>query len=223
MSATRRRAIVHADVDPSLIDGSAVWLVSMVELLARADCDVTLLLRDRRQADLPLLEPLRDLPAVRIAEPSGRGRSPGRPRCRARRDAAIVRLRQLDTEVRADLIVIRGLQVATRLAREPQFHGRLWVYLTDIPQSVVDLDAASVASLGEIAEGIAGPPLPDRGTPVVPGIGRGGHGGADRDPPSGGAGGPDAAGARRALRATRTGPCAWSTRASSRRSGRPWR
>jgi glycosyltransferase involved in cell wall biosynthesis len=43
------------------------------------------------------------------------------------------------------------MPIATLLAHEPTFRGRLWTYLTDLPQSVVDLDPDKLADLGAIA------------------------------------------------------------------------
>ena len=150
MAARVLSTLVHADVDASLIDGSAVWLASMTELLARAGCSVTLLLRDRRRADLPLLRPLSSYPAIRIVEPTSRDDSADHSMA-ARREAAVATLLRLDRRARFDLIVIRGMRVATRLAHLRQVDGRLWTYVTDLPQSVVALDPAKLADLDAIA------------------------------------------------------------------------
>ena len=42
-----RRVLVYGDVNLNLIDGSAIWAVAVVEVFARAGCDVTLLLKGR--------------------------------------------------------------------------------------------------------------------------------------------------------------------------------
>lgn len=147
-------ALIHADVDPGLIDGSAVWLASMAELLARAGCSVTVLLRDRRRAETPLLDPLASYPSIRIVEPSERSSRSARPISR-RRDAARTTALRLDRADRFDLIVLRGMRVATDMSRAAQVQGRLWTYLTDLPQSVVGLEPTVLADLDAIARASA--------------------------------------------------------------------
>ena len=39
------RALLYGDMDLNIIDGSTVWVQSMAELLARAGCAVTLVLK----------------------------------------------------------------------------------------------------------------------------------------------------------------------------------
>ena len=39
------RALVYGDIDLNLIDGSAIWLQSVTQALARAGCAVTLVLK----------------------------------------------------------------------------------------------------------------------------------------------------------------------------------
>ena len=144
------RSLIHADVDPQLIDGSAVWLASMAELLARCGCQVTVVLRDRLRAEAPLLRPLAGYPAITIVEPPAK-RVRADPALAARRAAAAKTIVRLDRAERFDLVVVRGMRIATQLARTPQLAGRLWTYVTDLPQSVVDLDPEALADLDTIA------------------------------------------------------------------------
>jgi glycosyltransferase involved in cell wall biosynthesis len=146
-----RSALVYGDVDLGLIDGSAVWVTSVVEGLVRAGCWVTLQLKAARRPRSPLLDSMRRLPGVELIDPpAARLKASGR-RAITPREATMA-LRELDAREHFDLIVVRGFRVASFLAREPAFRGRLWTYLTDIPQSVVDLDPASVSDLRAIAE-----------------------------------------------------------------------
>ena len=62
------RALVYGDVNLNLIDGSAVWLTSTVECLARTGVEVTVLLKSRIETDRLLL-PLHELANVHIVEP----------------------------------------------------------------------------------------------------------------------------------------------------------
>ena len=60
-----RSALVYGDVNLNLIDGSAIWVQSMVLALARAGCTVTLVLKAPVQTDR-LLTPLEAEPGVTV-------------------------------------------------------------------------------------------------------------------------------------------------------------
>ena len=147
----RLRALVYGDVDMNLIDGSAIWLASTAELFARAGCDVTVVLKSPIRTDR-LLGPTTDL-AIALVEPSLRkgpfDRTTGRPLDPERAVETLVRL---DRAQAFDLIVVRGSRVA-RAAAATQLAGRLWTYLTDFPQSAVDLDSAASRDLRRTIEG----------------------------------------------------------------------
>ena len=150
--ATRQwRALVYGDVDLNLIDGSAIWAQSMVQALARAGCAVTLLLKTPAESS-HLLAPLLTEPGVTVRRPFQEGSHPGLTGTALRPPMAAALLADLDAERRHDLVVLRGRRVAAQVAMGGAFDGRMWTYLTDIAQSVLDMDADTVASLSRIAE-----------------------------------------------------------------------
>ncbi len=145
-----RRALVYGDVNLNQIDGSAIWAPAVVQVLAEAGCHVTLLLK--APVDTPrLLQPLLDLPTVRIVRPFEEGLA----------DPAVVRLlsvghaaeimRELDANQRFDIVVLRGSRVIPAVVRGGTFDGRIWTYLTDIPQTVTQVTPEAVEQLGSIA------------------------------------------------------------------------
>ena len=145
------RALVYGDIDLNLIDGSAIWLQSVTQALAGAGCAVTLVLkapvRTSRLIAPLLAEPGRDgPPAVRGAPAGGTG-VPGPVSAAAAPDL----LARLDAEAPHDLVVLRGRAVTAAAAKSGAFAGRLWPYLTDVPQSVPGLTSAAAEELGMIA------------------------------------------------------------------------
>ncbi len=151
MNRGTHRALVYGDIDMNLIDGSAIWMQSMAQALSRAGCAVTLVLKSPVRTPR-LLDPLLADPRVVVRRPfeeglqgslTGTGMSP----VQASRLLAI-----LDAECRHDLVVLRGRRTAFQVAADGGFDGRLWTYLTDIPQSVFELDCAAVADLTRIAQ-----------------------------------------------------------------------
>ena len=122
MAERELRALVYGDVNMNLIDGSSVWAAATVGTLARAGCQVRLLLKTRVQRTT-LLEPLIGLAKVTIARPfedrpslGPDGRSADDPRggqanARARR-----------TGDHFDIILIRGVQARLRDRRPTGVH-----------------------------------------------------------------------------------------------------
>lgn len=137
------RALIYGDVNLNLIDGSAVWLASTVECLARSGVDVTVLLKARIETDR-LLRPLLALPRVTLLEPDDSPRTAGR---------AAAEAQHLHEEQPFDLIVVRGSRAASAMVALGTLQSVLWTYLTDIPQSVTDLDRERHAELTHIIRG----------------------------------------------------------------------
>src|SRR5260370_16985126 len=61
-------ALVYGDIDLNLIDGSAIWVQSTVQAMARAGCAVTLVLKSPVRTDR-LIAPLLAEPGVTIPRP----------------------------------------------------------------------------------------------------------------------------------------------------------
>jgi glycosyltransferase involved in cell wall biosynthesis len=144
------RALVYGDVDLNLLDGSAIWLQSVTQALATAGCSVTLLLKAPVRTER-LLEPLRPLEAVTIRSPHAE-RLPGAdPEANLTVAKAVDTLALLDSSEKHDLIVLRGRALVSAAAADGRFDGRLWSYLTDVPQSVPALTPAAAQDLATIA------------------------------------------------------------------------
>ena len=142
------RALVYGDIDLNLIDGSAIWLQSVTQALAAAGCEVTLVLKAPVRTSR-LIAPLLAEPGVTVRRPfeehllEGPGPVPAA--------AAPDLLARLDAEAPYDLVVLRGRAVTAAAAKSGAFTGRLWPYLTDVPQSVPGLTSAAAEELGMIA------------------------------------------------------------------------
>ena len=68
------RVLLYGDVNLNLLDGSALWLTSMAQVLPLAGCQVDLLLKAPVVEDR-LVRPLRGLPGLNLLdELSGTGR-----------------------------------------------------------------------------------------------------------------------------------------------------
>jgi glycosyltransferase involved in cell wall biosynthesis len=142
------RALVYGDIDLNLIDGSAIWLQSVTQALARAGCAVTLVLKAPVRTSR-LIAPLLTEPGVTVRRPAEEHLLDGPGSVQAA--AAPGLLARIDAEKPHDLVVLRGRAVTAAAAKSEAFAGRLWPYLTDVPQSVPGLTPEVAEELGMIA------------------------------------------------------------------------
>ncbi|MFB8776354.1 glycosyltransferase [Streptomyces broussonetiae] len=144
-------ALVYGDVDLNLIDGSAVWAQSTVQALSRAGCRTRLVLKAPVHTGR-LVDPLTGLPGVSVVRPHEERLLPGL----ADRPLSPVQASQvlagLDEDDPCDLLVLRGRRLVARVVADGCFDGRIWAYLTDIPQSAAEMTEEARAELGRIAE-----------------------------------------------------------------------
>ncbi|GGI05969.1 glycosyltransferase [Egicoccus halophilus] len=149
---TRRlRALLYGDVDMNVIDGSAVWAQSTALALADAGVEVTLVLKAAVTTDR-LLQPLADHDRVVLHAPHDQGSVPGLGQRQLTPAQFAALAASLDAQERFDLVVLRGFGLVREVVADGRLHGRLWTYLTDIPQTVVELTDEAVAPLTEIAD-----------------------------------------------------------------------
>jgi len=151
LAGSRPRALVYGDVDMNLLDGSAIWLQSVTQALVAAGCAVTLVLKAPVRTDR-LVAPLRELPEVAIRSPHADRLLPGLTEASLTVTQAITALATLDAVHRHDLVVLRGRALVSAAARHGAFDGRLWSYLTDVPQAVPAVTPKAAEDLTVIAK-----------------------------------------------------------------------
>ena len=151
MAGSRPRALVYGDVDLNLLDGSAIWLQSVTQALVAAGCAVTLVLKAPVRTDR-LVAPLQGLAEVTIRSPHREGLLPGLTEASLTAAQAVAVLASVDAALRHDLVVLRGRALVSAAARDGSFDGRLWSYLTDVPQAVPAVTPKAAEDLTAIAK-----------------------------------------------------------------------
>lgn len=73
-----------------------------------------------------IIAPLLGLQSLRIVEPQEKALVPS---------AALDVIERDDGDRRYDAVILRGVDLCEEASRRPGLHGRLWVYLTDVPQT----------------------------------------------------------------------------------------
>lgn len=123
-----RRILIYGDVNLNYRDGSAVWLVSIGECLAKTGSEVHLLLK-ADVTDIEALDPILSHSVV-IHTPFD-DRESGFAGMSVRQ--AAYRIVQLDKRHNYDIVLSRGYGIASQLAVSGKFTGRMWPYLTEGP------------------------------------------------------------------------------------------
>jgi glycosyltransferase involved in cell wall biosynthesis len=151
LAGSRPSALVYGDVDLNLLDGSAIWLQSVTQALVAAGCAVTLVLKAPVRTDR-LVAPLRGIPEVTIRSPHDEELLPGLTEASLTVPQAIGVLAAVDKAAPHDLVVLRGRALVSAAARDGAFDGRLWSYLTDVPQAVPAVTPKAAEDLTIIAK-----------------------------------------------------------------------
>jgi glycosyltransferase involved in cell wall biosynthesis len=133
------RVLLYADVNLNYLDGSAIWLQSITEALDAVGHHVTVLLKNPVVTDR-ITGPLARLANVELVEPT----------TRLDHVTAAARLRALDAKHAADVLVVRGLAVAETIAVAGAFDGRMWSYITDLPQHVSEAADAELETVRRV-------------------------------------------------------------------------
>jgi glycosyltransferase involved in cell wall biosynthesis/spore maturation protein CgeB len=138
------RIAVYGDVNLNITDGSAIWAASLAEVLAGAHgVEVTLYLK-AKIVQTHVIAPLLSLRGLRIVEPS---------MVKALTPSAALDAIQADDDVQAyDSIVLRGLDLCDAAAQRNALRGRLWVYLTDVPQTPEEVTPEAEGRVSRIAD-----------------------------------------------------------------------
>ena len=140
------RIALYADANMNLIDGSSVWTASLVEALAGLEyVEVFLFLKSKEKRSL-LTEPLKKFKNVNIISPDK-----NLIKDNLTPEAALDKIEDMDRRLNFDAIVLRRFSLCEKASLRVGLHGRLWTYLTDIPQKNEDLTPIVLQKLDEIA------------------------------------------------------------------------
>ena len=138
--------VVYTPANMNAIDGSSVWIQTIT--LALADVpgvDVTLLLSHGVTTER-MIGPLLASPNVTVIDPIAEGLTESDPLTLDESATILSRM----TSKGADVVVVRGMDAAHRFSKKRRLRGRLWPYLTDIPQSAEDVDTESRERMTQI-------------------------------------------------------------------------
>lgn len=124
------KCLVYADVNLNLIDGSSIWVQSVVEVLRSVYPDGRIVLLSREQMNGKGVSATLQKTAgidIRICDQAGLQQARNEERGTA---GSVARdILSLDRQIGFDRIILRGTEIAAGLAAVPAVAPRLWAYL----------------------------------------------------------------------------------------------
>ncbi len=145
--AAATRIALYGDVNLNVMDGSAIWAASLAEVLGGLPkVRVSLFLKARIHRTQVIARLLDMAPTVQLIEPDVPNRGTLGPA------EAVDHLVSIDALRPFRAFILRGLDVCWEAAQHTALEGRLWAYLTDIPQSARDLDDVTRQRIENIIE-----------------------------------------------------------------------
>ncbi|MDJ0316237.1 glycosyltransferase [Arthrobacter antibioticus] len=144
----RRRILLYGDIDLNTIDGSAIWLLSMVEALSCTSSHVTVLLKKNAERN-GFLDRIESLSNVSIVQPFAEHDHLSKTEL-SPRDAA-QKLLEIDRTLHSDVVICRGSIVSGHVAGSPALAAKSWLYMTDIPHPAQQINARRLEQIRKIA------------------------------------------------------------------------
>lgn len=131
------RVLLYAPVDLNLIDGSAIWIASVAQMLCADERIRVDILQNNPITREVNVQPLREQERVRLVdpwqsrtEPALKGLRDGKLGPRLTPEQALRRIEALHRAAPYDLLILRGGPICEGVAQMPGLAARSWFYLT---------------------------------------------------------------------------------------------
>jgi glycosyltransferase involved in cell wall biosynthesis len=141
---TPTKILVYGDVDLNYIDGSSVWAASITDVLSSLpNTNVDILLKADAYKSKVIKQISGKNKSVRIISPTKFGRAK-----RLMGSDAVPLIQQLHQDQDYDVILIRGQNIYSELAKSPELDGVLWIYPIELLQKAdADIEKADLIPL----------------------------------------------------------------------------
>ncbi len=148
-----KKVLICANPDLNYIDGSSIWAQTIaLALAATTTAEVDFIAKSTPERD-ELFAPLKSAQYLNIIDgvkhSYWQGKSYRRLSLPMMTELAVA----LNHTNAYDVIVVRGLEIATQLLDHPEVLAKCWMYLTDIPQSLADYDNEQRHIMKSIGQG----------------------------------------------------------------------
>lgn len=119
------KALVYADVNLNIVDGSSIWLTSIAQVMSNLFDEVHVQLKAAPQNDR-LYGPLDANPKVTL-------HMPPTDRAEIAADQLGTVLAGVASRLNPDIVLVRGINAANSAAQTRSLYGKLWSYVTELP------------------------------------------------------------------------------------------
>ncbi|MGP9534329.1 MULTISPECIES: glycosyltransferase family protein [unclassified Halomonas] len=148
-----KRVLICGNPDLNYIDGSSIWAQTIaLATAATGDAKVEFLSRSTPARD-ELYAPLKANADITLLDGSDRRHWQGRGFARITPSMMGELAIRLDRDKPYDVIIVRGLEIASQLLDAPDVLAKCWMYLTDIPQALSDYAPDERLVMQRIAKG----------------------------------------------------------------------
>lgn len=148
-----KRVLICANPDLNYIDGSSIWAQTIaLATAATSSAQVDFIAKSTPERD-ELFAPLKTAQRISIIDGTKHQHWQGKSYKRLSL-TMIAELAIALNDIHAyDVIIVRGLEIATQLLKFPEVLSKCWMYLTDIPQSLAGYDDELRYTMQSIGQG----------------------------------------------------------------------
>lgn len=148
-----KKVLICANPDLNYIDGSSIWAQTIaLAVAATGIAQVDFIAKSTPERD-ELFSPLKSESLINIID----GTKHQHWQDKSYKRLSLAMMAELAVALNHthayDVIIVRGLEIATQLLRTPEVLSKCWMYLTDIPQSLVDYDDELRHTMQSIGQG----------------------------------------------------------------------
>ncbi len=150
---TANRVLICANPDLNFIDGSSIWAQTItLATAATGSAQVDFIAKSKPERD-ELFAPLKQAKHITVIDGTDKAHWEGKTTRRLTLPMMAKLAVKLDALSAYDLIIVRGLEIATALLDHPGVLSRTWLYLTDIPQTLAQYTDAQRQQMQDLARG----------------------------------------------------------------------
>ncbi|WP_395166941.1 glycosyltransferase family 1 protein [Francisella salimarina] len=148
-----KKVLVCASPDLNYIDGSSIWLQTiMLVVSATGYADIDFIAKSTPERD-ELYAKIKADKNISIIDGTDKSFWNGKGIKRLNHDMMADLAAKLDDSNNYDIVIVRGFEIAKKLADYPITLSKCWLYLTDIPQSIKDYSQELRQDISELGLG----------------------------------------------------------------------
>lgn len=147
-----KRILICANPDLNYIDGSSIWAQTITLIMSEFDGTVVDFLAKSTPRRDELFTPLRQKENINIIDGTKQSYWNSKPVRALTPNQMADFATRLDEKNKYDIVVVRGFELAKELYNSDELLRQVWLYLTDIPQTLSDINEKQKAVLKSLSD-----------------------------------------------------------------------